>query len=166
MNRPTLAYANGALTMTPSTGGRSSELITVAPGDSNNNPATPSSQTDNYPVALEANTIYYVTMDLSAPAQADVDNSPDVFWLSCDTPTNEIIQESFIVNNMNRAGMPDTTVQTFKFFYHSNKGTASTVPQWKFLRPKFYFGNNGNLQSGTNAGGLRIHNMKVQKCTF
>jgi len=162
----TVSFAGGDITITPSSGAQSAELVSIFPGDRNNDINTPSTQTDNYPVAFDANTIYQVTAEMTAPNANSVTNSFDVFWVGADLPTNEVIYESFTTNNLGQCGMPQLATQTFMAFYHSNKGTSASTSQWHFFRPKVIFGNNAGLAVGNNSGGVIVNSIKVNKVDF
>jgi len=164
---PTVSFTGGVITITPSVAGQSAELISIFPGDRNNDVNTPSTQADNYPVAFDASTVYQITTDLAAPDANSVTNSFDVFWVGADSPTNEVIYESFMTNNAGQCGMPQFTApQTFMAFYHSNKGTSTSTAQWHFFRPKVIFGNNAGLAQGNNSGGVKVSRIAVNKVQF
>jgi hypothetical protein len=163
----TVSFAGGDITITPSSGAQSVELVSIFPGDRTNDTGNPAGQVDNYPVAFDANTMYQVVAELTAPNANSVTNSFDVFWVGADLPTNEVIYESFTTNNAGQVGMPQVAPsQTFMAFYHSNKGTAATTSQWHFFRPKVVFGNNAGLAVGNNSGGVIVNSIKVNKVDF
>lgn len=163
----TVSFAGGNITITPVTASQAVELIAIVPGDRTNSTSNPAGQVDNYPVAFDANTLYQVTADMNAPDANSVTNGFDVFWIGADTPTNEVIYESFTTNAAGQCGAPHLApAQTFMAFYHSNKGTSSGTSQWHFLRPKVVLGNNGGLAVGNNTGGVVIDSMKVHKVQF
>jgi len=163
----TVSFAGGDITITPSSGAQSVELVSIFPGDRTNDTGNPAGQVDNYPVAFDANTIYQVVAEMTAPNANSVTNSFDVFWVGADLPTNEVIYESFTTNNAGQVGMPQVAPsQTFMAFYHSNKGTSATTSQWHFFRPKVIFGNNAGLAVGNNSGGVIVNSIKVNKVRF
>jgi len=163
----TVSFAGGNVTITPSSGAQSVELVSIFPGDRTNDTGNPAGQVDNYPVAFDADTIYQVTADMAAPDANSVTNAFDVFWIGADEPTNEVIYESFTTNMAGQCGVPHTgTAQTFMAFYHSNKGTSATTPQWHFFRPKVIFGNNAGLATGNNSGGVIVDSVKINKVQF
>jgi hypothetical protein len=162
----TAAFASGVLTLTPSSG---VNLAMTDPGDTNNDlVGDPSSVPDNYPCTWNQGRLYQITMDLSAPAQADADDPMDVFWLGADTATNELICMSYVTALQDKAAFPTTgTPQTYHAFFYSNNVTNSAVPQAALFRPRFMVGSNDPLDTGSaNTGAISIHNMKVHEVSF
>jgi hypothetical protein len=170
-NSATVAFDNGVMTITPTESGRDSMLVQVAPGDANNNWEVPSTLPDNYPVPWEASTLYRVTIEMSAPTEADATNAPGVIWIGADTPTNELINLSWFTAGLNGAAMPKTgAAQEYVMFYWSWNVTLDPTPEFHTLRPRLQAGNARALglvfPNNDNSGAFSIHRMKVDKNAF
>jgi len=171
----TSSFSGGTLTITPTTAGSGSTgqfVATVEPGDTTIDYLNQSATVDNYPCTMDLQTLYLVSMDLSAPTQADMDNPPAIFWVGADSLTNELICLSWVtpVNFWHHAG-PGLTATTYKAFFHSNYGTShsgeSQYSWWKIFRPRFMLGNDPSLGSSeAKTGAIRIHNMRVDRVQF
>jgi len=181
----TTSFAGGTLTLTPTAAGSgpTGEMLAEAgPGTSpafDYDPVTgPSSAQNhaNFPCTMDPQTLYLVSMDLSAPAQTDMDHPPAIFWIGVDTPTNELINLSWVTPvNFNHHAGPILTPTTYKAFFHSNYA-SNPGAGYEFVsvfRPRYMMGNNGNLGRGEDAvgalnksGGIKIYNMKVDKVMF
>jgi hypothetical protein len=153
-------------TLTPTTAGQTNGLTGVVPGDGVIDYGNGASITDDYPVAMDAQSLYLVTMSLSAPSAAAESSPPEVMWLGADTVTNELIFMSYVTFNCNMSAMPKTTAQDYKCLFWSNYGTDASNPTYfAQLRPRFMVANVG-LNPSTSTGGIKINNMKVEKVTF
>jgi hypothetical protein len=171
----TSSFSGGTLTITPTAAGSGSTgsfTALVEPGDTNIDYTNQSATVDNYPCPMDLQTLYLISMDLSAPTQADMDNPPAIFWVGADSLTNELICLSWVtpVNFWHHAG-PPLTPTSYKAFFHSNYGTVhSNDPQfswWSIFRPRFMVGNDPSLGANeTKAGAIRLHNMRVDKVQF
>jgi len=147
--------------------------IYSGPNIENPNYGNPDSFLASYPVPWDSDSLYQLTIDLSAPSDNDANHSYDVFWLSMDSPSNEIIMESFVTAGAGRCAMPKSgDPQTYMAFYWSAKQTLSDITQFRRLRPRLNVGNNMGLVWGdvggvaSNTGAMTIHNMKVHKVRF
>lgn len=161
----TSSYAGGGLRLTPTSAGATSALGQVQPGDGTLNPGTPSSYADDFPVPMQAQKLYLITVGISVPAAGDATNCQDVFWVGADTPTNELICLTYVTSNQNKCAMPTTTNQEYKSLYYSNYGSAASNPaQFVALRPRFMVGNNGGLGGSiVNSGSIQVNSMKVDE---
>jgi len=165
----TVTIVSGAINIVPTTAGRGTAYETFYPGDTDNvyDPLRPTSQADNFPVVCDANTIYRIQVEIATVANAD--NPPDAFWIAADTPTNEVIYNSFVTSGLGGAAMPKTGTQTYTAFYHSNWATDSTVgAQWKKMRPYFTWANLPSLgdPGNNNSCSFKINRIKVDKVTL
>lgn len=170
-NSATAVFNAGVMTVTPTVSGRDSMLVQVQPGDFDNRWFVPSTLPDNYPVPWEAETLYQVTTDLSAPTEADATNAPGVFWVGADTPTNELINLSWFTAGAGGCATPKTgTPQTYMSFFWSRNVTLDPTPEYMAFRPRIQVGNARTLglvfPNNDNSGAFNIHNMKVNKVTF
>jgi len=163
----TAAFANNTVTITPT--GSGDQLSLVEPGDYDFNLVTGQSVTDNYPASMTPQTLYRITMDMSAPAAADALAPPDIIFMGADTPTNELINLSYVTLTAWRHGMPKPgTPQTYVAFFYSNKGTADSNSAWfKQFRWRVMIGSNAGLGGGgeANTGAIRIHNAIIDEVT-
>lgn len=166
----TVSYASGAVTLTPITSSLPLTYAQVVPGDTNNDTGDPATIVDNYPVPRDPQTLYRITMNMTATA-----NPPGQVWISADSPTNEANYESFATGALNLSGMPNSTAQDFVAFYWSQYGTAAadygggaTPSQFQAFRPKLVIGSNGSLTfpATDNTGSVTLNSMKVDKVTF
>jgi len=170
----TLDYSGGMVTMTPTTAGRDTAYTTLYPGDAVNvfsgTPTDVANQADNYPVPYEPNTIYRIQASLAAADAASASNPPDVFWIMADTPTQEVIMQSFVTSHIAGCAMPKTgTPQIYTAFYHTNWGSNTAVGAgWKRLRPIFTYCNLPSLggAGNNNTGVVQLSKMVVDKVIY
>jgi len=175
----TFTFTNGTIICQPNpdaTAVSNGDLITVFPKDGftghfDNDPLVPAC----YPVTWKDDTLYQVTMDLSAPNANSQTNPCDVFFIGADVPTNELIYDSYTCAAKNVCGMPKTTVQTYMAFFWSHKATVDTNTNNKRIRPRFQMGNNAGLQFTMDAtpgtiipsqGGITINSIKINEVKF
>jgi len=168
--------AGGGITLTPAGTGQGSAgnmLALVNPGD--NTPMNVLSSTDvmkNYPVAMQAQKIYQVQFELSAPTQADANNPIDAFWIGADMVSNERIDMSMGTNMAYHHGMPNTTPQMFKSFFSSAFGTRLADPNasptwWSTFRPRFMIANSPTFAGAElNSGAIKITQIRVDEVEF
>jgi len=160
----TLGFAGGAVTATPTTAGQTSGLAGVVPGDGVVDYGNPTTLTTNWPVAMDPQSLYLMTMSLSATSASDI--PPEVFWMGADSVTNETICMTYVTYNCNRSAMPTTTPQDYKSLFWSNYGTAASNPvSFAQFRPRFMVANVG-LNPDANTGSIKINDVSVQKVTF
>jgi hypothetical protein len=145
-----------------------SMFVNLDPGDFNFSYTDPVLLGDNYPVTMAPQQLFLIEFELSAPTQNDMDYPPDMYWLGADTVTNELINLSYITLQGWHHGMPDTTPQKYKAFFHSNYATADTNPAyWNAFRPRFMLANNTGLGGGEpNTGGIKISSIMVNLVEF
>jgi len=166
----TVSFSGGIATVTPSNG-TSNMIAQVIPGNGTTDYASQSATMDDYPCPMELQSLYMVTMNLSAPTQTAADNPPQIMWLGADTYTNELAQLSLVSLKAWHHAMPSTTVTPYVAFFHSNYGTAhgglSEFSWWNIFRPRFMEGNDSASDTGeAKTGAIRVHNVKVEKVTF
>jgi len=165
----TKTFASGALTVTPT----STDFIANAgPGDHNIDYLTQNTTADDYPCPMDKQTLYLVSMDLSAPTQGDMDHPMGVVFMGAENVTNELICLSYVVpvSFWHHAG-PGLTPTTYKAFFHSNYGTnnanLSQFAWWNSFRPRIQFGSNPSLgPSETKTGGITVSHIRVDKVQF
>jgi len=164
----TVSFANNAVTVTPTASG--DMLTLIEPGDYNFDLVTGNSVTDNYPVAMAKQTLYRITIDMSAPTAQAANTPPDIIFMGADTPTNELINLSYVTVQAWHHAMPkEGTPQTYVAFFYSNNGTADSNPAWfKQFRWRAMIGSNAGLGGGgeANTGAITIHNAMVDEVTF
>jgi len=169
----TLEYSGGMITVTPTTAGQGSSYTTIYPGDSTNVftglPGDVAAQADNYPVLYDPQTMYRVQVSLAAADANSETNPPDVFWIMADTPTQEVISQSFVTSHIGGCAMPKTgTPQIYTSFYHTNYGTSTSITGWQRFRPIFTYCNLPSLggAGNNNSGVFTISKMLVDKVTW
>jgi hypothetical protein len=170
----TATFSSGELTIAPTTGGVTSMLVFLNPGDKNNDYQTPSTLADNYPVAWNDDELYQITMGVYAPDQLGEDEPCDVFWLGADTPTNELINLSFVTGASWASGMPKQgAAQDYHAFFYTNNQTQAEeeltglpIPEFKFWRPRVMVGNNTELNFNANGGSMVITGVTVNRVSF
>lgn len=170
----TISYAGGQITVTPTVAGRNLLFTNIYPGDTNNpfdgSAASVAAQADNYPVPYEPGTIYRIQVSVVAPDANSATNPPDVFWINADTPTNEVIMQSFVTSGAGLSAMPKTgTPQIYTAFYHTNFGTQTNIGAgWQRFRPIFAYANLDSLGGigNDNSGAFTISRIAVDKVTF
>jgi len=159
----TTSFGTG-VTVTPTTAGQTSGLAGIVPGNGTIDYGNASSIVDDYPCVMDPQTLYLVTMSLSATSASEI--PPEVFWLGADSVTNECISMTYVTYNCNRSAMPTTTAQDYKCLFWSNYGTDGTNPSyWSQFRPRFMTANVG-LNPDANNGSIKINSVKVDKVTF
>jgi len=162
-------FNNNTLTIDPTSGPM---LTLVEPGDYTF-PADLSivaQVTDNYPVPMTPQTLYRIEFRLSAPTTADENAPMDLFWVGADTPTNELINLSYVTVNAWHHGMPKAgSPQTYTAFFYSNYGTAASNPaHFSQFRWRMMFGNADTLggPGEPNTGAITLHSVKVDEVSF
>jgi len=163
----TASYAGNGLRLTAGSAGASEALGQIQPGNGTIDYNNPSTLADDWPVPLQAQKLYLITVGVSVPTATDATNCQDVFWVGADTPTNELICLTYVTANQNKCAMPTTTNQDYKCLFWSNYGSASSNPaQFVAMRPRFMVGNNPGLGGTiTNSGAIQVNSMKVDEVT-
>lgn len=170
----TMSFSGGILSMTPSAAGSSAEIVQVTPATNvdyviGNWPTI----ADDWPIPWESDKIYELKVDLSAPSTTMEAHPWDVLWMNMESPTNELIEESYITANKGLAtpkyngGSP----QPYYLYFYSGKETKATTAAYHFLRWRIRFGNTTNANwpnpsNTTNTGTVRIHKIVVNKVRF
>jgi hypothetical protein len=162
----------------PPPGGWTLELTQVIPGDGNDPiPSDPSYAAnaaqvlDNYPILHEANQLYEIQAELSAPDANAVTDGPDAVRLGYNTKTFEHFADFFMLSGLDNVGMPRTGAsQTYTAFFWSHNPTSLAAQNVDRLRWRFEVLNsdtfNTNRDNANNTGGVRIHSIKVRKVSF
>lgn len=152
------------------------EIISLTPGEDfsgghdiygDGNPET------LFPIAWEADTIYMVELEVSAPTVGDEDQPVDIMQITVDPPT----WENFMVNAVTRGDstmhnltMPKNgTPEPYVAFFSSDQVSKSGVDKFKRLRPSFRVLNgDALLYSGQTEsdGKFTIHDLTVTRVTF
>ncbi|OPZ07429.1 MAG: hypothetical protein BWZ08_01848 [candidate division BRC1 bacterium ADurb.BinA292] len=172
-------FSNGDVTFLPSAGTRptannwDTEIGSLSPGDGQGDTLTGANLADDYPIPWNADdTLYELTVDLSAPNATSENQPVDVLRMGIDAPTQEYIGLAQITPSQNGIGMPNQgSPQTYRGFFAPNKVTLSNVTNHNRLRPRLDFicnkalGFNGQ-PGGTNPGGLTVHGWSVYEVTY
>jgi hypothetical protein len=171
-------FSVAPLTLTPlDPNGWKLELTVLTPGDTNNLPisdpsyGTGAASIDNYPVVWEADTLYQILVEASAPNATGETNGPDCLLIGADTHTNELLHDNYQLSGLDHAGMPKVgAAQPYTAFFFGHSGTGATEPEANRLRYKVdvISTDSYNRPAGTiyNQGGIRIHSIKVRKVHF
>jgi len=168
----TAAYSSGVLTVTPSGAGTSGMIAQIDPGDRVVDFMNQAPSADDFPCPMDNQTLYQITVGLSAPSSTDAANPPDLIWVGADTFTTELICFSWTSINAYHVGMPNAgNAQEFKSFFYSNYGTIHSgdpsFAWWSRFRPRVMIGNSTGLGGGeANTGSVRLHSWKVDKVAF
>lgn len=170
----TIAYSTGTagLQITPSTTGRSIDIVTVVPAtDLNYTPGTWSTIADDWPIAWQSNKIYELAVTLSAPDATAAAHPWDVLWLNLEPPTNEVISESYVTATTGLAMPKQGTPQSYYMYYHSGNETKSGVAAYHSLRWRVRFGNSTannwpDPADTLNTGMVRLHSVRVNTVDF
>jgi len=169
------SFSGGSLTVTPQGAGAGTAgnfVADVGPGDGNIDYFNQNTTADDYPCPMDNQTLYLVSMDLSAPSSTDASNPIGVIFMGAETLTNELICLSWITPvNFWHHSAPSTTVQTYKAFFYSNYGTLhanqAQFAWWSEFRPRIQLGSNATLGgSEQKSGGITITNIRVDKVQF
>jgi hypothetical protein len=168
----TASYGSGALTITPVGSGTQGMIAQVEPGDRIFDFLNQAPNNDDFPCPMDNQTLYQITLGLSAPSSTDAANPPDLIWVGADTFTTELICFSWTSIQGYHVGMPNTgTPQEFKSFFFSNYGTNHSgdagLSWWSRFRPRLMIGNATTLGGNeANNGAIRLSSWKVDKVAF
>jgi hypothetical protein len=177
-NATTVDFAGGNVTMSPTSGsGWDVEVLALTPGDTSVDLGTGVGVADNWPIPWEADTLYMVQMEVSAPDALGESSPIDILQLGFDVPTTELIYLNGInrgVSTMKDVGMPKQTstvggTQTYTNLFYSHSVTLSTVNNLDGIRPRVLGINSGALTwdgDADNLGGFTIHSWSVKKVHF
>jgi hypothetical protein len=168
----TATWSGGDITLTPTVAGQTNMLAMITPGDFAFDYFNQTLLQDNYPVPMDALSLYQIEFELSAPTLADAASPPDIIWIGADTVSNELIYLSYVTLQGWHHGMPNTTPQSYKAFFHSNygtkTGTGGNPAYWSSFRPRYMSGNNTSLGGGAeaNSGAIKISRITAHKVAF
>lgn len=166
----TISIEGGGIKVVPTTAGKGTAYQSFFPGDINNDFGNPSTQTDNYPVPYEVNTIYRIQYEVAAVDANSAANPMDAMWIQADSPTNEVLYNSFVTSSIGGTAMPKTgTPQIYTAFYHSNWGTNSNIGvPWKRMRSYFTWANLPSLggAGNDNSASFKISRHTIDKVTL
>lgn len=158
----TVTYGN-SITITPvGTGWGSSGpggFLQLYPGDTTRT-VDPLTQPDNYMIPWESDTLYRMTAQISAQSATD---GPDFFFLGLDAFSNEIIANAYVTAKYGSVGMPNTTAAPYSLFVWSHTVSAAAEPQFRALRPNLQIGANAEFVDISNASGIIIESVTVEK---
>ena len=152
-------FADGNLTIEP-TGTWTDEIIAVEPGDTDFSAAE---LADNYPFAWEADTLYKMEVEISAPDANSEAHPPDFIILQMDSASNELFMESYVIPNLDRAAMPKQAGGTYVGFFYSHNVSLTSEAAYKTLRARLAVGALSGITAFTNDGGLTIESVTVNK---
>jgi hypothetical protein len=178
-------FLSNPLTLTPKdpVNGWVVELTSITPGDSLNDvpisdPAfSPAGSADDWPIPWDADTLYELQVEASAPDATAETNGPDSILLGFEAKTTELLSDSYVLTGFpGRPAMPKqvSTVggtQTYTMYWNSHSRTLSGVAgseriRWKVLVLNTDAYNRPLFSDVNNHGGIRIHSIKVNKVTF
>jgi len=169
-------FSGGSLTVTPQGAGAGTAGNFVADvGPGNGQPIDYTNQNSaaaTYPCAMDNQTLYLVSMDLSAPTATDAANPIGVVFMGAESLTNELICLAWITPvNFWHHSAPSTTVQTYKAFFYSNYGTLhannAQFAWWSEFRPRIQLGSNATLgPAETKTSGVTISHIRVDQVQF
>jgi len=164
------------LTVTPTSTGRTSMFAQVQPGNQDYSFTVQSTATDDFPCPYDDQSLYLITVGLSAPTSTDAQYPPDMIFLGGNMFSDEVIQMNWVSLMAAHAGMPTTTVEPYKTFFYSNYGTVhsgeASFAWWARFKPRIAIGNNtaiggdGATAAEHNTGGITIHTWQVDKVSF
>jgi hypothetical protein len=160
------------VTIGPTDGNFETEISYIEPGDGDIYDPGGEAE-DDFPIVWEADTIYMIEMDVSAPAASDETDPVDVIQVAMDPPT----WENFVLNSVTRGdttmhnlGMPKSgSTQTYVTFLNSPNVSLTGVADFKRLRPRVQILNSTALsydQQANNTGSFTIHGITVKKVTI
>jgi len=169
----------GQVTISPTGSTSPTDVGQMFPGDGDNIASGGTGAIDDdFPITWEADTIYMIEMEVSAPSSTDEAQPVDVIQVGIDPPT----WENFMLNSVTRGdgtmhniGMPKSgSTQTYVTFFKSDKVSMSDEATFKRLRPRVQildssalsFGNASGVPQTTNTGAFRIHGITVKKVTI
>lgn len=181
LNNTVLTFGGGNATLTSNGNGWDNvDIVLFRPGDNqvSLDGSNPSLNQDNWPIAVEADTAYFIEYEVSAPSQTAEENPVDVLRVGADVMTQELVTDHFLVPNvadlssgvvnprgivMPRMGGP----YKYACIFYSHTPTGSSIPQSQIFRPRFEVLNSNAINPlgrTTNAqGGVTIHSVKVTK---
>jgi hypothetical protein len=180
----TVTFANGAVTIKPTTTsvpnsynngvqtiastGQQFEFTEVHPA-TDTNAAT---ESDNWPITWEANTIYRLQVSLSAPTTSDAAKPWDAVFLGLHTKTYELFSEGYMTSR-DLLGSPTVTPSTYTLFFQSGKGTLASAANAKirwWIRfansPVVAFPSTNPTIDPLNTGAVTVNSVKVDKVDF
>jgi hypothetical protein len=180
-----VAFASGVATISP-VGTNWSDpgtATTFRPGDKTVNfgSATGVENGDNWPLAWDAETIYYIEYELSAPDATAESDPPDVIRVGADVLTGELAFDNRLVPNtpdlsagFNTRGLSSPragTPQKYACVWYSHSETSSSIQpdDGNRMRPRLDILCTTSLQPlgrATNTGAVRVHSCTVQQVTF
>ena len=169
--------SSGYVTLAPKETSWNLEVATLAPGDSDGIHLDTPNFADNWPIRWEDGKLWMYEASISAPAEADAANPPDILALRIDTPTYEIFADNQMqaLTFLGQQAMPKTAAATYTMFFYTQTKTASTIANYDAFRPMVEVTCHPNLVQQTatpglfrqtNTGAIRVHSMKVTEVTF
>lgn len=164
----TVTYANGDIDIAPTSTSawqNNSAFFIIQPGDGTNGLSGSADMLDNYPATFDADQLYRVTYTLQAPSALAETNGPDYMFIGSDTPTNDIITNTYQTTKLGQSGMPKQTAQDFVAYVHGNGGTSATG-NFARIRPHMFMGTVPTFVDVTNQAGMRVTGIKLDKGAF
>jgi hypothetical protein len=164
----TINFAAGNVTLTPTANpGWEVEVVSLMPGDGNNDPVTGVGVADDYPIDWEDDTLYVVSLTARAPTALGEADPPDAMRFGMDTITNELFGLGFVTPTLDAIATPkQTESRTYHTFVYGHSRSLSGVPADVSLRPRVdllcapTFKGNANAD---NLGGITFEAIKVEK---
>lgn len=163
----------GQVTIGPADGNFETEISYIEPGDGDIYDVGGEAE-DDFPIVWEADKIYMIEMEVSAPTPTDEDEPVDVIQLCVDPPTWENFFLSSVTRGgtgMHNIGMPKSgSTQTYVAFFRSDAVSLTGVADFKRLRPRVQVLNENtslNYDGHTqNTGSFTIHDITATEVTF
>lgn len=180
-DQSTVTFGTTAVTIAPVSNWNSATVLIFRPGDLNSTisggTATNTNITDNYPIAWEADSLYYIEFQMKALDATNEMNPPDVIRVGADEATNEVVFDNFLVPNtydtpFNTRGVSTPRAaapQKYACFFYSHSVTKSTtlnVARWRPRLDILCSSTVSPIGRTTNTGSVMVTSMKVQKVSF
>jgi hypothetical protein len=162
------------VTYGPTDGNYEVELTQVQPGDGDHLGVGGSGAAeDDYPIVWDAETIYMIEMEVSAPTAGDEAQPNDVIQVGMGPPSWECFMLNSVTrgdSTMHNIGMPKSgTPQTYVTFFNSHAQSLSAQDDFRRLAPRVQILNSDALSfngQSQNTGDTTIHSITVKKVTI
>jgi hypothetical protein len=148
--------------------------VQLVPGDGSIAGETMETIQDDYPIALEDDTLYLLEAEMSCPSMTPdgigfPENQGDVIRLGLNVVDWEFGNMNQMQKNFNCAGTPKAEKDTFMALYYSHTASWRTTawPQYARLRPRFDILSHVGVGPATGSTDPTVyHSMRVTKVRF